>query len=60
MSRELVLDVRNTRGDNILINWDSHKDIVVTKTRDQPQPKSFFPCFLWGGEIKAAGNTVVY
>ena len=36
MSRELVLGVTNTSGDNILLNWDSHEDKVVTKTCDQP------------------------
>lgn len=28
----------------------------VTKTCDQPEPGSFFPCFLWGGRMKDPGN----
>ena len=59
MSRGSALYVTKTRGDDILINWDSHEDKIVTKTCDQPQPWSFFPCSLWGGEMKDAGSKVV-
>ena len=42
-----------------LINWDpSLEDKFVTKTRDQPEPGSFFARFLWGGEMKDPGNEV--
>ena len=54
-------EVTNGRGDNTLINWNpSLEDKFVTKTRDQPEPGSFFPRSLWGGEMKDPGNEVVY
>ena len=53
-----VLDVTNTNGNNILKNWNlSLEDKLVTKTRDQPEPGSFFPRSLWGGG-KDPGNEV--
>ena len=52
-------EVTNGRGDNTLINWNpSLEDKFVTKTRDQPEPGSFFPRSLWGGEMKDPGNEV--
>ena len=46
-------------GNNILKNWDpSHEHKFVTKTRDRPEPGSFFPRSLWGGEMKDPGNEV--
>ena len=49
----------NCRGDNTLINWDpSLEDKFITKTRDQPEPGSFFPRSLRGGEMKDPGNEV--
>ena len=49
----------NCRGDNTLINWDpSLEDKFVTKTRDQPEPGSFFPRSLRGGKMKDPGNEV--
>ena len=54
-----VLTVIKGRGDNTLINWDpSLADKFVTKTRDQPEPRSFFPRSIWGGEIKDPGKEV--
>ena len=50
---------RASSGDNTLINWDPfHEDKFVTKTRDQPEPGSFFPRSLWGGEMIDPGNEV--
>ena len=50
---------KNSSGDNTLINWDpSHEDKFVTKTRDQPEPVSFFPRSIWGGKMKDPGNEV--
>ena len=52
-------EVTNGRGDNTLINWSpSLEDKFVTMTRDQPEPGSFFPRSLWGGEMKDPGNEV--
>ena len=52
-------EVTNGRGDNTLINWNpSLEDKFVTKTCDQPEPGSFFPGSLWGGEMKDSGNEV--
>ena len=52
-------EVTNGRGDNTLINWNpSLEDKFVTKTCDQPEPGSFFPRSLWGGEMKDPGNEV--
>ena len=52
-------EVTNGRGDKTLINWNpSLEDKFVTKTRDQPEPGSFFPRSLWGGEMKDPGNDV--
>ena len=52
-------EVTNGRGDNTLINWNpSLEDKFVTKTRDQPEPGSFFPRSLWGGKMKDPGNEV--
>ena len=51
--------VTNGSGDNTLINWDlANEDTFVTKTRDQPEPGSFFPHSLWGGEMEDPGNEV--
>ena len=36
----------------------SLEDNFFTKTRDQPEPGSFFPRSLWGGEMKDPGNEV--
>ena len=53
-------EVTNGRGDDTLINWNpSLEDKFVTKTCDQPEPGSFFPRSLWGGEMKDPGNEVV-
>ena len=52
-------EVTNGRGDNTLINWNpSLEDKFVTKTRDQPEPGSFFSRSLWGEEMKDPGNEV--
>ena len=56
-----LLYVTNNNGNNITIlkTWDpSHAHKFVTKTRDQPEPGSFFPRSLWGGEMKDPGNEV--
>ena len=59
LPKETVLQVTNTSGDSTLINLDpSHDDKFVTQTRDQPEPGSFFPCSLWGGEMKDPGYKV--
>ena len=51
--------VTNTKGHNILKNCDpSHEHKFLAKTRDQPEPGSFFPCSLWRGEMKIPGNEV--
>ena len=56
-----VLHMTNTSGDNILKNWNpSHEDKFVTETRDQPEPGSFIPRSLWGGQMKDPGNVVDY
>ena len=53
------LYVTNSNGDNSLKNWDpSHQHKFVTKTRDKPEPGSFFPRFLLGGEMKDSWNEV--
>ena len=50
-------EVTNGRGDNTLINWNpSLEDKFVIKTRDQPEPGSFFPRSLWGGRRKTLGT----
>ena len=54
-----LLYVTNNNGNNILKNWDpSHEYKLVTKTRDQPEPGSFFPRSSWGGEMKDPTNEV--
>ena len=54
-----LLHVTDNNGNNILKSWDpSHEHKFVTKTRDQPEPGSFFPRSLWGGEMKDPGNEV--
>jgi len=50
---------RETRSLLYVIINNGNKNLIVTKTRDQPEPGSFFPCSLWGGEMKDDGNEVV-
>ena len=59
-SRRVVKTEELRDGGGItLINWDpSHEDEFVTKTRDQPEPGSFFPRSLWDAEMKDSGNEV--
>ena len=56
-----LLHVTNNNGNNNLKNWDpSQEHKFVTKTRDQPEPGSFFPRSLWDGEMKGPGNEVAW
>jgi len=53
------LYVTNNNGNNLLKNCDpSPEHKFVTKARDRPKLRSFFPRSLWGGEMKDPGNGV--